>query len=74
MDDVGNYTVTWVGGDALQAQRYAADATPIGTRFRVSTYGRTVSNGEIAMGPQGDFIAVYTSADGYFSRIQGATV
>ena len=68
MDAAGNFVVVWQSyaqdGDnwGIYGQRYAADGTPSGSEFQVSTYTTSYqASPAIAMNATGDFVVVWTS-------------
>ncbi len=72
MNTTGGFVVTWrnlgVPNDTygtIDARRFAADGTPLGGEFRVNSYTPDLAPGEprIAVGPEGDFVVVWSSYD-----------
>jgi len=64
----GHYVVAWDSGvdSIVLAQRYASDGSPAGGEFRVDTGGELYQSGpSVAVGPQGDFVVVWTSVGGF---------
>ena len=71
MDAAGNFVVVWdsygsAGTDTLldsiQAQRYAADGSPLGDQFQVNTYTLWEQYGpSVASSAAGDFVVVWNS-------------
>ncbi len=85
MDADGDFVVVWhsyggSGSDTLdfsiQAQRYAADGSPVGVQFQVNTYTSTWQvSPAVAMAPDGDFVVVWNTEGSpgpdLWSSIQG---
>ncbi len=80
MDSGGNFVVVWesIGQDGsgrgVFAQRFDGTGTPQGPEFQVNTYTFDAQYGpDIAMGPAGNFVVVWTSypQDGSFQGIFG---
>ena len=73
-----DFVIVWdsfvgdLSAGAVFGQRLAADGTPLGTEFRINTFTPGVQEDpDVAGGPDGDFIAVWSSAnqDGSFDGI-----
>lgn len=80
MDSDGDFVVVWdsqgsYGPDtntSVQAQRYSADGTPLGSEFQVNTYIFGVQeNAKVAMTSGGAFVVVWQSTGSYGSDVGG---
>lgn len=67
----GGFVVVWAGGGApgvtwtVQGRRYAADGSPLGAPFQISTWGSShQSRPAVAGGPDGGFVVVWHSVSG----------
>jgi hypothetical protein len=77
MDLARDFVVVWegfnqVGPRSVFGQRYQNGGTPLGGEFRVNTSTTNSSYGpRVAMDPAGNFVVVWTNADGSSSGIFG---
>jgi hypothetical protein len=73
-DAAGNFVVVWTSraGDgtdtfveSIQAQRFDAAGTPLGSQFQVNTYTTNHQDGpDVVSDPAGNFVALWSSAGG----------
>ena len=69
MNSSGQFVIAWRSNDqdgaefGIYAQRYAADGSAVGAEFQVNTFTTGAQSGaSVAMGPDGRFVIVWTSA------------
>lgn len=77
-DSAGNFVVVWRSGPSYPlpgdvfGQRYASDGTPLGPEFRINTFVTGPQDGpHAAADPSGNFVVVWASVEGAFTRISG---
>jgi hypothetical protein len=83
-DAQGRFVVSWVSDgsdgsdssrDSVQAQRFAADGTPLGGQFQVNSYTTLDQyRPSIAAAAGGDFVIAWTSAGSHGSDESGASI
>ena len=75
MERDGDFVIVWRNNDfsdfsLIQGQRFAANGSALGEEFQVSTESGFVSNPEIDVGANGDFVVVWENRASALSRVK----